>query len=132
MPKYRVKEGVRHGAQGQYGPGDIVELTEFEAGPFLFKLERVPDKPAPEAAETPADAREPAPEAGPGPRGFPLPVPEAADSGKIPPDLDELTVDETLALVDGGQLDAAVALGAERAGKGRVSLIRELERRLGD
>lgn len=41
MPQYRVRPGVRHGARGQYGPGDVVELTEREASGFMDKLERV-------------------------------------------------------------------------------------------
>ena len=38
---YRVKDGVRHGANNQYGPGDIVELTPEEANGLLDKLELV-------------------------------------------------------------------------------------------
>jgi isopentenyl diphosphate isomerase/L-lactate dehydrogenase-like FMN-dependent dehydrogenase len=41
MPEYRVREGKRHGAFGQHGPGDVVVLTEVEASGFLDKLERV-------------------------------------------------------------------------------------------
>lgn len=41
MPEYRVREGKRHGGFGQYGPGDVVTLTEVEAAGFLDKLERV-------------------------------------------------------------------------------------------
>lgn len=42
MPLYRVLEGHRHGALDQYGPGDVVEMTEREAGQFLgYKLELV-------------------------------------------------------------------------------------------
>lgn len=40
---YRVKAGRMHGAFNQYGPGDIVELTEDEAGGFLDKLELIKD-----------------------------------------------------------------------------------------
>ncbi len=36
---YRVRPGYRHGTQNQYGPGDVVELTEVEAAGFLDKLE---------------------------------------------------------------------------------------------
>lgn len=46
---YRVKDGMRHGANNQYGPGDIVELTPEEAAGLLDKLELVesgePDEP---------------------------------------------------------------------------------------
>jgi hypothetical protein len=39
---YRVRPGRRHGAQKQYGPGDIVgPYTDAEAAGFLDKLEPV-------------------------------------------------------------------------------------------
>ena len=38
---YRVKLGYRHGKNKEHGPGDIVEMTEFEAFGFLDKLELV-------------------------------------------------------------------------------------------
>lgn len=41
MAEYRVKAGMRFGAQNQYGPGDKVELSVGEAAGFLDKLERV-------------------------------------------------------------------------------------------
>lgn len=41
MPRYRVRPGKRHGAFKQYGPGDIVEMSEQEAHGFRDKLERV-------------------------------------------------------------------------------------------
>ena len=34
MAIYRVKEGRRFGAGKQYGPGDLVELSEDEAAAF--------------------------------------------------------------------------------------------------
>lgn len=54
MPKYRVKTGFRHGNLNQYGPGDVVELTEEEAAGFLDKLELV--KGSAEKATTDLDA----------------------------------------------------------------------------
>lgn len=39
--KYRVKAGYTHGINDQYKAGDVVELTETEAAPFLDKLEPV-------------------------------------------------------------------------------------------
>lgn len=39
--QYRVRPGFHHGAQGQYGPGDVVKLTEAEAIGFQDKLELV-------------------------------------------------------------------------------------------
>lgn len=48
--KYRVRPGILHGAQRQYKPGDVLELTEQEAAGFLDKLELVPDEPAAAAA----------------------------------------------------------------------------------
>lgn len=39
--RYRVKPGYRHGVQKQHGPGDVVELTEFEANGFSDKLQKV-------------------------------------------------------------------------------------------
>lgn len=51
MATYRVRDGYRHGGRKQHGPGDVVELGEAEAAPFLDKLERVsdtsPDEPTP-------------------------------------------------------------------------------------
>jgi hypothetical protein len=41
MPTYVVRPGLRHGAAGQYGPGDKVELSVGEASGFLDKLELV-------------------------------------------------------------------------------------------
>lgn len=55
MAKYRVKPGYTYGAFGTFKEGDIVELLEVDAGPFLDKLEAVPT----EAPSTP----EPEPEA---------------------------------------------------------------------
>lgn len=54
---YRVKDGVRHGADNQYGPGDIVELRPEEASGLLDKLELVeggqePTEPPTETDET--------------------------------------------------------------------------------
>lgn len=43
MPIYIVKPGMRHGAFGQFGPGDRVELSEAEAEAFLDKLELADD-----------------------------------------------------------------------------------------
>ena len=39
--KYVVREGMRFGANNQYGPGDEVELTPDEAAGFLDKLQPV-------------------------------------------------------------------------------------------
>ncbi len=53
MAKYRVKPGYTYGAFGTFKEGDIVELLEVDAGPFLDKLEIVPTEapstPEPEA-----------------------------------------------------------------------------------
>ncbi len=38
---YRVREGYRFGVGKQYGPGNIISLTEKEATPFLDKLEHM-------------------------------------------------------------------------------------------
>lgn len=51
MPVYKVKPGFTHGAQKQYKPGDIVELTTEEAAGFLDKLELVSGKKAKAASE---------------------------------------------------------------------------------
>lgn len=50
MAKYRVKPGYTYGAYGTFKEGDIVELLEVDAGPFLDKLEIVPTE-APSAPE---------------------------------------------------------------------------------
>lgn len=47
---YRVKPGYRHGMNNEYGPGDIVELTDHEAAPLYFKLEAIRGEPAAMAA----------------------------------------------------------------------------------
>ncbi len=39
--QYRVRPGFRFGTFDEHGPGDVVELTEYEAGGFLDKLEEV-------------------------------------------------------------------------------------------
>lgn len=49
MSLYRVRPGFTFGAFNQHGPGALVELSEFEAGGFLDKLE--PAESAPPAAE---------------------------------------------------------------------------------
>ncbi len=51
VKQYRVRPGFHHGAQGQYGPGAVVELTEAEAAGFLDKLELV----APPASRKPPE-----------------------------------------------------------------------------
>ena len=38
---YRVKPGQTFGVRSDYGPGDMVQLTEREAAGFLDKLELV-------------------------------------------------------------------------------------------
>ena len=48
MALYRVKNGHRHGACKQYGPGSLVELSDSEAAGFLDKLEKVEESPAPQ------------------------------------------------------------------------------------
>jgi hypothetical protein len=45
--KYRVREGRRFGSYFEHGPGDVVELTEAQAGGFPDILELVKDKPEP-------------------------------------------------------------------------------------
>lgn len=39
MATWRVRPGFTFGAFNQFGPGDLVELSAFEAGGFLDKLE---------------------------------------------------------------------------------------------
>ena len=39
MATWRVRPGFTFGAFNQHGPGALVELSEFEAGGFLDKLE---------------------------------------------------------------------------------------------
>lgn len=51
VKQYRVRPGFHHGAQGQYGPGAVVELTEAEAAGFLDKLELVAPPASPETPE---------------------------------------------------------------------------------
>ena len=51
IKQYRVKEGQHHGRLRQYGPGDVVELTETEAAGFLDKLVLVEEAPALESSE---------------------------------------------------------------------------------
>lgn len=41
MAEYRVRQGYRFGAQNQHKAGDVVELSEAHAVPFLDKLELV-------------------------------------------------------------------------------------------
>jgi len=53
MPTYRVRPGVTFGSYGEKKPGDLVTLTEYEAGGFLDKLECVPDAPQPEEPTIP-------------------------------------------------------------------------------
>ena len=44
---WRVRHGFTFGAFNQFGPGDLVELSEFEAGGFLDKLELADGSPSP-------------------------------------------------------------------------------------
>lgn len=56
MAKYRVKPGYTYGAFGTFREGDIVEIPEEDAGPFLDKLELVPlEVPAEPEPETEPD-----------------------------------------------------------------------------
>jgi hypothetical protein len=69
MPQYKVKPGYTFGWRDDYQPGDVVELTEAEAGGFLDKLELVEDVPAtePSSEDVPAeDTPEPDAPAGDG------------------------------------------------------------------
>ena len=52
---YRVRPGRRFGFGKKYGPGDTVELTEYEASGFLDMLQRVetPVVAAPELVAAP-------------------------------------------------------------------------------
>lgn len=45
MATYRVRPGFRFGGFNQLGPGALVELSEFEAGGFLDKLEPADSSP---------------------------------------------------------------------------------------
>lgn len=63
MPTYRVKPGKFHGPRNEYGPGDLVEHTEYEASGFLDKLELVVELPL--AAEPVIPAPESPPSAEP-------------------------------------------------------------------
>lgn len=51
MPKFRVREGMTHGKGGVYGPGTVLEYSDYEAAGFLDKLELIEDAPAVVAAE---------------------------------------------------------------------------------
>ncbi len=48
MLTYRIKPGKRHGPRDEFGPGDLVKLTEYEASGFLDKMELVVEEPVPE------------------------------------------------------------------------------------
>lgn len=50
---YRVKPGMRYGAHDEFGPGDLVELTEYEAAGHLDKLELVVEEPKTPELEKP-------------------------------------------------------------------------------
>lgn len=39
--QYRVRPGCRFGARDEFAPGSILDLTPYEAGGFLDKLEEV-------------------------------------------------------------------------------------------
>jgi hypothetical protein len=54
MPLYQVRPGYTHGAQRQYGPGAVVELTEAAAAGFADKLLRLPEAEAEVEAEVEA------------------------------------------------------------------------------
>lgn len=41
MALYKVRPGRRHGKDNEYGPGDVVEMTEQEAAGFLDKLDKL-------------------------------------------------------------------------------------------
>lgn len=47
MATWRVRPGFTFGAFNQFGPGDLVELSEFEAGGFRDKLEPADSSPPP-------------------------------------------------------------------------------------
>lgn len=118
MPKYVVKPKVRFGFDERYGPGDIVELTEFEAGGFLDKLKLVKDAPKP--AQDTFLEEQPTSEI---PKSEPEPEPEAFD-------ISGLSVDAVLSAVAAGAISTRDALDAEQNGKKRVTLLRELGKQL--
>lgn len=116
MPKYRVKPGYRHGVGKAYGPGDIVELTEYEAGGFLDKLELVgigsPDDSDPSEVESPPDPSPPGP-------------PQGGDRDVV----GDLTVEEIREwLATNPEPEAVISMhAAERAGKKRSSALKAME-----
>ena len=36
--RFQIKPGYRHGRNDEFGAGDVVEMTEYEAGPIMHKL----------------------------------------------------------------------------------------------
>lgn len=52
MALWRVRPGFTFGAFNQHGPGALVELSEFEAGGFLDKLEPADSSPPPDEPMT--------------------------------------------------------------------------------
>lgn len=65
MPTYRIKPGKRHGPRDEFGPGDLVKLTEYEASGFLDKMELIPEElivhPEDQVVLTPEPVEPPAP-----------------------------------------------------------------------
>lgn len=47
MKSYRIKTGKHYKNGNRYLPGDIVELTDREAGPLMFKLDLIEPEPEP-------------------------------------------------------------------------------------
>ena len=106
MPKYRVRTGRRWGPGRKYGPGDIVDLTEFQASGFLDLLEPVEENDPGEEANV---------------------TNQQAPGGGFNPY--NATVDEVKEWLktNPSKAQAASALQQERDGKNRTSAIEALE-----
>lgn len=99
MPKYVVRPGNRFGAENQYGPGDVVELTERE-------YRGLEDKLVPVLAASPAPAENPSEPATPAKATTAPPVEE--------PETDAENAEEVVE--EASELPAGVRLVAEHVG----------------
>lgn len=129
---YRVRGKVHRridsdGRQVEYQPGDPIDPTPAELAAFPDRFAEV-DNAADRAVEG-AGGLDPAPLKQGGLKAGPA---EDKSGESSPPNADpaEMTIAEVMALVEAGTLDPAAALKAERAGKDRVTLTRQLEAKI--
>lgn len=107
MPYARVKPGVRHGNKDQYGPGDLIIVSEQELIDFADKIERAPT---------------------PGQKDRVSPAVSYKTEGEADPDITSMRIADIIGMVQDRSITSASAMEQELAKtRPRTSLLDKLE-----